>query len=287
MSEKIAFIVDSCADLPEEIRARENVFVLPVIVNCQGQEYLDGENITAETVYELQKKGELPSTSLPSGALLEQVLTEVIKGGYQKAVLITMSSAISGTWNMCRLLCEECEQLECIVFDSGMASLAQGALLIELADETERGELTWEELPERLELLKKNIFPYFGIDTLEFLQKTGRVGKAAALAGNILNIMPILSFDENGVISPVEKVRGKKQRLHHLRDHAVKIAQAHKKCRLYFVDGGCPELVDELKSEILGELSYTPEILCGKLGCALAVHLGKNLIGVCVQVLEE
>ncbi len=66
MSEKIAFIVDSCADLPKEIRARENVFVLPVIVNCQGQEYLDGENITAETIYELQKKGELPSTSLPS-----------------------------------------------------------------------------------------------------------------------------------------------------------------------------------------------------------------------------
>ena len=270
MSEKIAFIADSCADLPEEIRKRENVFILPVIVSCRGKEYLDGEEIFAETIYQNQKEGEVPSTSLPTGEMVEKVLTSVIQSGYEKAVIITMSSVISGTWNLCRLLCEECSHLECIVFDSGMASLAEVALLVE----------------SRLVQLKKNTHAYFGIDTLEFLQKNGRIGKATAFAGNLLNIMPVLSFDENGVITPVEKVRGKRKRLNRLKEIALEHIGEHKKYRLYFVDGGCPEMADTLRKEII-EASGEVKVLTSELGCALAAHLGKNLVGVCVQIIEE
>lgn len=287
MSEKIAFIADSCADLPKEIREKENVFILPVLVSCQGQEYLDGEEITAEAIYQQQEKRELPSTSLPTGAMVEKVLTAVISGGYQKAVIITMSSAISGTWNLCRLLCEECRQLECLVFDSGMASLAEGALLIEIMEEVDAGILNWEDIPERLEELKQNTHPYFGIDTLEFLQKNGRIGKVTAFAGNLLNIMPVLSFDENGVITPVEKVRGRKKRLNLLRDKAVDHINNCKKYRLLFASGGCPEMVDQLKNEIANVLGQTVPSMTTDLGCALAAHLGRNLLGVCVQVLDR
>ena len=286
MSEKIAFIADSCADLPKEITERENVFILPVVVSCQGKDYLDGVDISAKEIYQKQKEGQLPSTSLPAGETIEKVLTAVISGGYQKAVLITMSSAISGTWNLCRLLCEECEHLECIVFDSGMASLAEGALLVEIMDEVDEGTLKWEGMQARLEELKKNTHPYFGIDTLEFLQKNGRIGRAAALIGNRLNIMPILSFDENGVITPVEKIRGRKKRMNHLKETAVKLAGDHKQIRLYFVSGGCPEQVEELQKEITDELQQPVKTMTSELGCALAAHLGENLVGVCVQVLD-
>lgn len=287
MYEKIAFIADSCADLPKEILEKENVFVLPVTVTSQGKEYLDGVDITPEDIYEQQRQGNLPVTSLPTGEALEKVLKAVLEKGYNKAVLITMSSAISGTWNMCRLLCEECEQLECYVFDSGMASLAEGALLIELIDEVEAGTLVWDQIPNRLEVLKNNTFPYFGIDTLEFLQKSGRIGKAAAIAGNFLNIMPILTFDENGVITPIEKVRGRKQRVGRLKSHAAQSLGEHKKYRLYFVNGGDEHLLDGLKEKVLEELSAATHVMTGTLGCALAAHLGPNLIGVCVQILEE
>lgn len=286
MSEKIAFIADSCADLPKEVTDRENVFILPVLVSCQGKEYLDGIDIFAETVYQQQKAGELPATSLPTGEMVEKVLTEVIEKGYRKAVLLTMSSAISGTWNLCRLLCEECRQLECVVFDSGMASLAEGALLIETLEEVEAGSLTWEKIPARLEELKKNTYPYFGIDTLEFLQKNGRIGKATALTGNLLNIMPVLSFDENGVITAVDKVRGRKKRLKRLKEQAMSHVQGQEKYRLYFVSGGCPELLEELKEEVLCEAGQSVSVLTSELGCALAAHLGENLVGVCVQVIE-
>lgn len=286
MSEKIAFIADSCADLPEEIRKRENVFILPVIVSCRGKEYLDGEEIFAETIYQNQKEGEVPSTSLPTGEMVEKILTSVIQNGYEKAVIFTMSSAISGTWNLCRLLCEECSHLECIVFDSGMASLAEGALLVEIMEEVERGELEWRDMESRLQQLKKNTHAYFGIDTLEFLQKNGRIGKATAFAGNLLNIMPVLSFDENGVITPVEKVRGKRKRLNRLKEIALEHIGEHKKYRLYFVDGGCPEMADTLKKEII-DASGKARVLTSELGCALAAHLGKNLVGVCVQIIEE
>lgn len=286
MSERIAFIADSCGDLPKEVMERENVFILPVAVSCEGKDYLDGIDISAKEIYQWQKEGLLPSTALPSGETMEQVLTSVIKSGYEKAVIITMSSAISGTWNLCRLLCEECEHLECIVFDSRMASLAEGALLVEIMDEVESGALKWEGIQERLEELERNTHPYFGIDTLEFLQKNGRIGKATALIGNRLNIMPILSFDEKGVITPVEKIRGRKKRLNHLKETAVKMAGEHKNIRLYFVSGGCPELVEELQKEILDELGRPVPVMTSELGCALAAHLGENLIGVCVQVLD-
>lgn len=289
MSEKIAFIADSCADLPQEILEREYVFSLPVLVMSQGKEYRDGIDITAEFIYERQKEGELPSTSLPTGEMVETLLKDIVSKGYRKAVVVTMSSAISGTWNFCKLLCGENEELECIVFDSGMASLAEGAILIEAMDEVERGTLSWEGFPARLEYLKAHTCPYFGIDTLEFLQKNGRIGKAAALAGNLLNIMPVLSFDENGVITPIEKVRGTKKRLHHLMGHAVEKAKEFKKYRLYFVNGGCLETAKELEKLVLSELSELPEpteILHSALGCALAVHLGRNLVGVCVQAVD-
>ena len=286
MREKIAFIADSCADLPEEIRKKENVFILPVIVSCQGKEYLDGEEIFAENIYQSQKAGEVPSTSLPTGEMVEKVLTSVIQSGYEKAVIFTMSSAISGTWNLCRLLCEECSHLKCIVFDSGMASLAEGALLVEIMEEVERGELGWKNMENRLIQLKKNTHAYFGIDTLEFLQKNGRIGKATAFAGNLLNIMTILSFDENGVITPVEKVRGRRKRLNRLKEIALEHIGEHKKYRLYFVSGGCSEMVDTLKQEIIDD-SGEARVFTSELGCALAAHLGKNLVGVCVQVLEE
>lgn len=287
MCEKIAFIADSCADLPKEVREKENVFVLPVTVTCDGREYLDGVDITPEDIYEQQRQGNLPATSLPTGEALEKVLRSILEKGYNKAVLITMSSAISGTWNMCRLLCEECEQLECYVFDSKMASLAEGALLVELIDEVEAGEVVWEQIPDRLEVLRNNTFPYFGIDTLEFLQKSGRIGKAAAIAGNFLNIMPILTFDENGVITPIEKVRGRKQRVGKLKSHAAQSLGEHKKYRLYFVNGGDEHLLDGLKEKVLEELNAASDVMTGTLGCALAAHLGPNLIGVCVQILKE
>lgn len=286
MSEKIAFIADSCADLPKEIVERENVFIFPVMVSCQGKDYLDGIDISAKDIYERQKAGELPTTSLPTGEIIEHVLTSVIRNGYKKAVIITMSSAISGTWNLCRLLCEECEHLECIVCDSGMASLAEGALLVEVMEEVDNGTLQWEGIQGRLEELKKNTHPYFGIDTLEFLQKNGRIGRATALIGNRLNIMPVLSFDEQGVITPVEKVRGRKKRLNRLKEIAVKHAGEHKNIRLYFVSGGCPDLVEELQNELISELKQTAPVMTSELGCALAAHLGENLIGVCVQVLD-
>ncbi|MDO5145696.1 MAG: DegV family protein [Eubacteriales bacterium] len=287
MDKKIAFIADSCADLPGETLKREDVFVLPVTVSCEGKDYLDGKDIHADRIYELQKKGELPSTSLPSGEQVETLLQRVKDGGYDKAVVITMSSAISGTWNMCRLLCGEYVGLDCLVFDSGMASLAEGALLVELIDEVDAGLVDWEGIPERLKELKENTHPYFGLDTLEFLQKNGRIGKAAAMAGNLLNLMPILSFDEKGVITPVEKVRGKKKRLLHLKNHAVEMAKQYGKCRLYFVDGGCTEMVEELKQSILKELGEDVKTMTSPLGCALAVHLGENLVGVCVQEVKE
>lgn len=283
MSGKIAYIADSCADLPAETLAREDVFVLPVAVIVRGKVHLDGEDITAQDIYRLQREGEMPTTSLPSGAAFERVFGEIVRRGFTQAIVVTMSSAISGTWNVCRLVCGEVEKLDCVVFDSRMASLAEGALLVEIIDEVEAGKVSWEQVPVRLEKLRERTFPFFGIDTLEFLQKTGRVGKAKAMAGNLLSIMPILSFNENGEITTVEMTRGKKKRLERLKELALEKAEGMKHFRLYFADGGCHEWAAELQGRVLEAVDAAPKVLTSALGCALSVHLGPNLLGVCVQ----
>ena len=173
--EKIAVITDSCADIPKELQERYNIYVLPLLIICKDGEYRDGVDITAQDIYE-KLKTELPKTSTPKGEEIENLFIQLEKNGYKKAIAIMLSGGLSGTANHVRLAAEE-SNLEVCVVDSKSGSIGTGAMALQTAIWLEEG-MEYGQLCERVTGLCKSTYVFFSIDTLEYLQKGGRIGKA-------------------------------------------------------------------------------------------------------------
>lgn len=287
MERKIAIVTDSCADVPEDLREKYGIYVLPMIISCQDGEYKDGVNIYAEDVYE-KLKTELPKTSTPTGEDIESLLDELKEMGYEKAIAIMLSSGLSGTVNHVRLAAEDAN-LEVCVIDSLSASIGNGAIVIQAAMWRDAG-VPYDELCARVKKLCKTTKVFFSIDTLEYLQKGGRIGKATAMVGTALSIKPILSFDEEGEIYTPAKVRGHKlveKKLLSLVEEQVKAPEnAGKHYNIVVADGGAPEAGEELELKMKEMFPDYQEIFRAKIGAALSTYLGDNLLGAGVQFLD-
>ena len=191
--EKIALLTDSTADLPAPMREGKPIYVVPLKIRCEDGEYSDGVDITAEGVYERLHRGELPRTSLPEGGVVSDTLDQIRADGYERVIAVMLSSGLSGTYNMVRLQAGQRDDLEIAVFDSRSGSLGIGIMVLQLWEEIVAGA-SWETLVrERAPHLVANTFPFFSVDTLEYLRRGGRIGRITALAGTMLSIKPIIT----------------------------------------------------------------------------------------------
>lgn len=283
---KIAVITDSCADIPQELVEEYHIFVLPIIVQCSDGQHRDGVDITADEVYE-RLKTELPKSSSPLGSDIEDMFCEIKRQGYTHAVAIMLSGALSGTVNHVRLAAQEQSGLTVKVFDSLQGSIGIGVLALQAAEDIRKG-LSYEELLERIPHLIDNTTVFFSIDTLEYLQKGGRIGKATALAGTMLQIKPILSLDKDGEIYTAAKVRGRKQvesRLLKLVEECV-LAADGRSYNLVVADGGAPEERKELEEKLRQQFPDYKHLYQAKIGAALSIYLGPGLLGAGIQFLD-
>lgn len=208
--EKIAIVTDSCGDVPQEYIDKYNIYVLPIVVQCYDGEFRDGIDICAEDVYEKQKT-EVLKTASPTGKDILETFERIYQDGYTKAIVVLLSSGLSGTVNEVRLLAQAQENLEIEVVDSKSGSIGYGVTAITLAYYRNQG-MFFESLKQKAQQLVLDTHVFFSIDTLEHLQKGGRIGKATAFVGSALKIKPILSFNrEDGQIEVPAKVRGNKK----------------------------------------------------------------------------
>lgn len=283
-TEKIAVITDSCADVPQELAEKYHLFILPMRITCSEGEYRDGIDIHAEDIYE-KLKTELPKSSTPSGADVEDTFTEIRRQGYTKAVAILLSGGLSGTVNHVRLEAEEAEGLEVEVFDSRQASIGIGVIALQAAEYIENG-MGFEDLKQHIVRLIKNTKVFFSIDTLEYLQKGGRIGKAAALAGMLLDIKPILSFDEEGEIYTAAKVRTHKQVEKRLLQLMEELKEENRPYNLVVADGGAPAERESLERKLVEALPDGRCLHRAKIGAALSIYLGSGLLGAGIQYLD-
>ena len=145
--DKIAILVDSGSDVPQELLERHHIFMIPLKVIFNEGEYLDGLTIDAQEVYR-RLPTEIPKTSLPSGEQVLSVLDEIYEQGYRKVLAICISGRLSGTCNMLRLICEDYDKLECRVIDSKNISIGSGIIAIRAAQLLEEG-LSFEELCQK------------------------------------------------------------------------------------------------------------------------------------------
>ena len=201
---KTRIIVDSTADLMPPYQQR--VSVVPLTVCFGSEEYIDGVTIDHKTFYEkLVESDVLPTTSQATPDSFMQEFEKVKQAG-EAAVVITLSSSFSGTYQSATIAAAEYENI--YIVDSGTAAMGSG-ILVELAFRMLDAGMSAEEIAKALEEEKKKIVIVALVDTLEYLKKGGRISGAVALAGSLLNIKPVLSVI-NGEINMLGKARGSK-----------------------------------------------------------------------------
>lgn len=199
---KTQIITDSTADLLPQYRAK--VVTVPLTVRFGTEEFSDGVTIDHKAFYEkLVECDTLPTTSQAGPNDFMSVLEPVTAAG-DSAVIITLSSKLSGTWQSAVIASQEYENV--YVVDSGSVAIG-GGILVELAVRLAVEGLDAKTIAEKLEEAKSKIVVVALLDTLEYLKKGGRISKTAAFAGNVLNIKPVVSVID-GEIRVIGKARG-------------------------------------------------------------------------------
>lgn len=202
---KTRIIVDSTSDLMPEVK--EQVHVVPLTVHFGDEEYIDGVTIDHKAFYEKLVETDVhPSTSQASPAAFAAEYEKAKQAG-QSAVVITVSSKFSGTYQSAVIAAEDYENV--YVVDSGTVAIG-GGVLVELALRLVKEGYSAEQISTLLSEAKENIVIVALVDTLEYLKRGGRVSKTVAFAGTILNIKPVLAV-VSGEIQMLGKARGSKQ----------------------------------------------------------------------------
>lgn len=285
--QKIALLTDSCADLSPRLAAENHIYTVPLRILCADGEYSDGVDIRGADIYRRLKAGELPQTSLPSVESVGSVLEAIRDAGYDGVIAVMLSSGLSGTYNLVRLVAEESgDSFPIRVFDSISGSLGQGLTVLQLAEDIQNG-MDWETLVERrAPQLIAGTFPFFSVDTLEYLMKGGRIGKVTATAGTLLQIKPIITFAPDGQLQSIAKVRGRNQVIDKLVALTVDRCGNHKKYNLAIANGGAPAEMEIVRQKLTAALPDYDHIWDGEIDGTLSVYIGDGILGAAVQVLD-
>lgn len=280
-TEKIAILVDSGSDVPREYREKYNMYVAPLTIIYKDAEYRDGIDIDPQTVYERFSE-EIPSTSLPSPATVTSLFKQIKADGYEKVIVVVISSGLSGTFNMLSSFGPQPEGLEAYYVDTKNIGIGSGFAAIRAGELIERG-LSFADVCRQVEDAVKNTKLFFCVSTLEYLLKGGRIGLVAGMVGMLLDVKPVISCNEDGIYYTVGKARGRERSLKMALEKAVEFARGAKEFNITVVQGAAEAegaaLMAALK-ERLPDFRYAIE---EQLTPALVVHTGPGLIGIGVQ----
>ncbi|MEZ0537620.1 DegV family protein [Caldicellulosiruptoraceae bacterium PP1] len=274
--EKIALLTDSACDLPKEIIEKYDINVVPLRIIYNDREYRDNIDISSEEVYK-NLPNEIPKTSMPSPHDVEQKFNQLKIEGYTHCIAITVSSGLSGTYQMMNLVASQVSDIVIKVIDSKIISLGLGFLVMEAAKMIQNN-VSFEKIIDKVEELKSKVKGYFIIDTLEYLKKGGRIDKFAAVLGTILNLKPIVTLDEEGKYHMYAKIRGRQQGIQKMLDILKEACLSYRK-----INVGIPYavVIDEAKkfAEQVKKFSNINDIIISSISPALGVHGGPGLLG--------
>lgn len=280
--QKIALLTDSACDLDLNTLKENNINLLPLRIIYSTGDYRDRLDISPQEVYDNLEK-EIPKTSLPSAKETEEILNKLEEEGYTHLICISISSGLSGSFNAIRLALEDHPKLKSFVYDSKILAYPQGEIVLEVAKLIKLGK-SFEEIIKEIPEIRKRVIGYFTINTLEYLKKGGRIGRLAGTVGELLNLKPIITTDDDGVYYNVAKVRGRKQSLSKMTE-LLKSYLEKGKCEVAVLHADCEdEAIKYMNS--LKDLKNVVSIKIAEISPALGIHGGPGLIGFSVKMVK-
>ena len=273
---KLAVITDSSAFLQAETLRKEDLFVLDIPVNIDGQEYVEGVNLTAQEFYEkMASASELPKTSQPSIAKLDEILTSLKEQGYTHALGLFLSSGISGFYQNIQYMVDDYEGLTIAFPDTRITSAPLGYMVESVLKWAEQGD-GFESILDRVTEQIENTAAFIMVDDLDHLVKGGRLSNGAAILGNLLSIKPILYFNDQGVIEVYEKVRTEKKATKCLIEIG-KEAIANGNYQITVIHGNAPQKAADLR-QLLIDSGVATDVSIATFGSVIGTHLGEGSI---------
>ncbi len=274
-AENTAIVLDSTADFPEAQQRFSNWRVVPLYVRFGDESKRDYVEIGPEEFYaRLRTVTELPTTSQPTPGDFLVAYEEL--ADYERIYSLQISATLSGTFESARTAAAELGDKVRVV-DTGTASAAIVMLGLAIQRRLDRGTSD-DEIDELVERFKRDSGLIFTVDTLEFLQKGGRIGKAAAFAGNLLQIKPILTI-QGGEVLPVKRVRGNQKAVQEFARAFTEKTQDTPTLHVGIAHADAPEREQALRA-LVADLRPQAQIdVATTLGAVVGTHAGPGTVG--------
>ncbi len=269
---KTAIITDSASNLlPETLKKYNNLFVVPLMIVIDGKSFRDGIEITSDEIYGMLDNHDV-STSLPSMDDLAQLLEDLKKKGYTDALVINLSSGLSGTFNAFRLALEHVEGLNITHYDSKTLGGGLSILVDHACEMIKAGKPIPQVIKELNKVRYEDSIALYTINTLKYLRKGGRIGKVEGTIGNILRIKPVITVNDEGVYVTVSKGFGIQRSFLAMKDILVEKFQKAK-IDLIVHFGDDIEKAKQLGESLRKDLNIR-NISLSKLTPVLGIHTG-------------
>lgn len=276
----IKLVVDSSSEITQEESKKMGVYCLPLTVSFEEDMFRDGVDLSYDEFYDkLSEYESLPKTSQVTPYLYEEAFKEILSNG-DIPVAITLSSEISGTYNSAILASNQFDE-EIHVIDSLTTSCALKLIIKYALSIIDKYDDPVEFVNE-IERIKKKVKIFYLLDTLEYLYKGGRLSKFSALAGSILSIKPIISFDDSGKVVMVSKSRGWKKGISLLSDLVKESGEIDEELGVILsYSGKDSSIVDSLKQKSEDLFSFDVNAIpVTQIGCTIGTHAGPGTIGI-------
>jgi DegV family protein with EDD domain len=279
IKEKIAVVTDSCSDIPKAIADKFGVTIIPLNVIFGEKVLKDGVDITPKEFYKrLEESKVLPKSSQPTPEEFIQVYGDLLDE-YDRVISIHLSEKLSGTINSARAAAKQFGE-KVFTFDSQSISVGIG-LQVEATLEAIKEGLSLEEIKAYLKKMRESTHVMFTLDTLEYLQKGGRIGKAESLLGSLLNIKPIIIVKE-GLYHAFGKTRSQKKAIKKIVNHFKTIAEGKEVKRLAVAHGMASEAMERLKDDLERAFKINASMVV-EVGPVIGVHTGPGTVGAAIS----
>jgi len=271
---RVAIVTDSTSDLPPALAAARSISIVPLTLNFDGQALLDGVDITPSEFYRrLPNATSHPTTSQPSPGQFAELYGALL-ADHDAIVSIHISEKLSGTFESAQQAADMTDATRVHVIDSQVVSMSLGLVTLGAATLAAKGAEA-EAIVEKVTSMRGLVETYFSVATLEFLRRGGRIGRASALLGSVLQVKPVLCI-RDGLVTPLERVRTFERALSRVVELARAVDRGQGICAIVGHAGA--EADAERVARELEPIAET--LMIQPLGPVVGAHAGPGVVGV-------